>query len=81
MGRRIIDGQATKVHEFQDFVWGVYLELLPHRNYTSVSVHVLAMLFEYAGTIASPGATWDWAIDPVREVRPEVSVPLLPTVK
>jgi hypothetical protein len=63
MGRCLVDRHDIQGDELHDFFGGVYLELLPYRNCTVVLV--LPMLFEYVRTIASPGATGGWAIDPV----------------
>jgi hypothetical protein len=53
--------------------------LLLHRNWSFISVLDYPVLHEVVGTIAPPGATRRRAVDPVREVNTEVSVPLLPT--
>ena len=80
---RLRDGQGTTSHRLHELLWVIYLCFFPIGLTTGIEIWVFihVVLYEAVFTITRPGTTREWTMDPMREVREEVSLQLLPPFK
>jgi hypothetical protein len=76
---RRLDRQLVMDDQVHDQVRVIYLPSPRLQGKFDVGVFREYVLFQIVGTIAAPRATFDGAIQEMREVRPDVTIPFLPT--